>query len=56
MQLALKASEVPECQLPLGTDDGAALGWNTWLVTQTLDQDRDDPVFSDTSWKGKGSR
>ncbi len=45
VQLLLAAEQVPEMQLPEGTDDGAQLGWNTWLVSQTLPQDADEAVF-----------
>lgn len=46
VQLLLVAEEVPEMQLPDGTDDGPQLGWNTWLVSQTLPQDADEAVFA----------
>ena len=47
VQLVLKAEETPECQLPVGTDDGPQLGWNGWLHSQTPEADRDDAVFQE---------
>jgi type VI secretion system protein ImpH len=45
VQLLLKGDDVPDCQLSQGTGIGARLGWNTWLITRTLDHDAEDPVF-----------
>ncbi|OAI49775.1 hypothetical protein AYO44_06145 [Planctomycetaceae bacterium SCGC AG-212-F19] len=45
VQLVLTAEEVPEMQLPLGTDDGPQLGWNSWLTTQSFAEDATDAVF-----------
>jgi type VI secretion system protein ImpH len=46
VQLLLAAEQVPEMQMPDGTEDGPQLGWNTWLVSQTLPQDADEAVFA----------
>lgn len=51
LQLVLRADETPDCRLPESTADGPQLGWNTWLFSQSPANDRDDPVFSDLSWK-----
>src|SRR5262249_40019792 len=45
VQLVLKASDVPECQLPESTADGPRLGWNTWLGSQSFGADAGDAVF-----------
>jgi type VI secretion system protein ImpH len=46
VQLVLERSAVPDCQLPLSTADGPQLGWNTWLVSQSLGRDPDETVFA----------
>lgn len=45
VQLVLKASEVPWCQLTDGDEGGARLGWNTWIRSGNLDRDAADAVF-----------
>jgi len=45
VRLILKAEEVPECRLTGDGTFGARLGWNTWLLTQSLTDDADDVVL-----------
>jgi type VI secretion system protein ImpH len=45
VQLILKAQEVPECGITGAGTFGARLGWNTWLLTQSLTDDADDVVL-----------
>jgi type VI secretion system protein ImpH len=45
VQLVLKASEVPACQLG-GAGEGSRLGWTTWLKTEPFDQDDSQVVFA----------
>ena len=45
VQLVLRSTEVPDCQLPGTGQDGPALGWNTWLHSQPISSDPDDAVF-----------
>ncbi len=42
-QLVLKGSEVPCMQL--GNEECGLLGWNTWMVSSTIDRDIEDAVF-----------
>jgi type VI secretion system protein ImpH len=44
VQLVLKASAVPKCQMTPG-GFGARLGWNTWLISDVAAKDADDAVF-----------
>ena len=48
VQLVLKSSEVPECQLEEGLTFGTRLGWNTWLRSEDLRDDPEDAVFEGT--------
>jgi type VI secretion system protein ImpH len=48
VQLVLKRSEVPECQLEEGLAFGKRLGWNTWLRGEGLSHDPEDAVFEGT--------
>lgn len=46
IQLVLKAEEVPPCQMgDHGGGLGARLGWNTWIFSDRMPTDVDDPVF-----------
>jgi type VI secretion system protein ImpH len=45
VQPVLKAAEVPACQLGGQPPDLSRLGWNTWLRSQPMPHDADDPVF-----------
>jgi type VI secretion system protein ImpH len=45
VQLVLKADEVPELQLPTGTEEGPQLGWNSWLTAQSPSRPAEDGVF-----------
>jgi type VI secretion system protein ImpH len=45
IQLVLRARDIPECRLSEGEAPGPRLGWNTWLVSQALDNDAGDAVF-----------
>jgi type VI secretion system protein ImpH len=45
VQLVLKAEDVPPCQLADGPGGGPRLGWNTWIISKTLDHDADDALF-----------
>jgi type VI secretion system protein ImpH len=46
VQLVLKRDAVPEFQLPMSTADGPQLGWNTWLVSQSVGRDPDETIFA----------
>ncbi len=46
VQLVLARAAVPDCQLPQSTAEGPQLGWNTWLVSQSLGRDPDETVFA----------
>lgn len=46
VQLVLLAREVPWCQLSSSAEDGARLGWNTWLRNRDFSHDAFDAVFS----------
>jgi type VI secretion system protein ImpH len=46
VQVVLKAAEVPGCRLGGDGSDPARLGWNTWIVSQELERDVSDAVFS----------
>ena len=48
LQLVLEAGEVPQCQLPIGLDEGPVLGWNSWLSSAPPVEDADDAVFADS--------
>ncbi len=45
VQLLLQPAEVPECRLPESSGDGARLGWNTWLSSQSFGADVGDAIF-----------
>src|SRR5207302_1785610 len=45
VQLILKAEDVPACRLAEG-DGVPQLGWNTWIITATPQQDAEDAVFA----------
>jgi type VI secretion system protein ImpH len=45
IQLVLKSSEVPECQLQPEPAFGARLGWNSWCRSQEPAADADDATF-----------
>ena len=47
IQLVVARDVVPECRLPESTADGPQLGWNTWLVSQSLGRDPDETMFED---------
>jgi type VI secretion system protein ImpH len=49
VQAVLMPSEVPWCRL---ADEGAQLGWNTWVRSQPFDQEVDDAVFSTETLSG----
>jgi len=44
MQLVLMAEEVPACQLSSKVQDGARLGWSSWLKTIEFRQNADETV------------
>jgi type VI secretion system protein ImpH len=44
--LKLKAGEVPECRLLSEGDDGAYLGWSSWLKMRDFTADTQDTVLS----------
>jgi type VI secretion system protein ImpH len=46
VQLVLKASEIPPCQMRRSRADGPRLGWNCWATSQPVDQDSGDAVFA----------
>jgi len=48
VQLRLRAGEVPDCRLRSEGEDGAYLGWSSWLKTRGFDQDTEDTVLSAT--------
>ena len=45
VQLVLRAEEAPELQLPVGTEEGPQLGWNSWLPAQSFPRDLEEGVF-----------
>jgi type VI secretion system protein ImpH len=45
VQLLLKGEQVPLCQLGANDDEGAILGWNSWICTAPLDFDAPDAIF-----------
>src|SRR5262249_39181456 len=45
VQLVLKASEIPPCEMTKSRTDGPRLGWNCWLTTQPVSRDSEDAVF-----------
>jgi type VI secretion system protein ImpH len=45
VQLLLKGQDVPPCQLTGNGDNGAILGWNSWICTAPLDFDATDAIF-----------
>lgn len=45
VQLVLDRTEIPPCQLSAAADNGARLGWNTWLCRQIPDSDAADAHF-----------
>ena len=45
VQLVLRAEEAPELRLPVGTEEGPQLGWNSWLPAQSFPGDLGDGVF-----------
>ena len=45
VQIVVQAAEVPECRLVSTADDGAQLGWSTWLKTKPFQHDAGDAVF-----------
>jgi type VI secretion system protein ImpH len=45
VQLVLKAEEVPDLRLPVETEEGPQLGWNSWLPAQSLPRDAEEGVF-----------
>ena len=46
VQVVLKAAEVPCCRLGGDGADPSRLGWNTWILSATVDHDVSDAVFS----------
>ena len=48
VQLVLKSSQVPECQLEEGLTFGTRLGWNSWLRSNEVRDDPEDAVFEGT--------
>jgi len=46
VQLSLKAPEVPACQLLSEGEQGALLGWSSWLKTREFNRDPEDTVIS----------
>ena len=48
VQLVLKASEIPPCQMLRSRTDGPRLGWNCWSASQPMDRDSEDAVFAGT--------
>jgi type VI secretion system protein ImpH len=45
VQLVLRATDVPACQLADDGGLGPRLGWNTWMLTGPAGRDAEDPVF-----------
>jgi type VI secretion system protein ImpH len=45
IQLILKAGEVPACQLLSRAQEGASLGWASWLKTREFTQDAQETVI-----------
>jgi type VI secretion system protein ImpH len=45
VQLVLKASEVPECQLGDQVLSPPRLGWNTWMRSRPFERDAEDAVI-----------
>ena len=45
VQLVLKGSEIPPCQLRRSAPEGPRLGWNCWFTSQGMPQDSEDAVF-----------
>jgi len=46
VQAVLLAAEVPWCQLSASPQQGAYLGWNTWIRNDNLAHDAEDAVFA----------
>jgi type VI secretion system protein ImpH len=46
VQLVLKHSEIPMCQMHPARTDGPRLSWNCWLTSQPRDRDSEDAVFA----------
>jgi type VI secretion system protein ImpH len=44
-QLILRRDEVPECELRDGPEEGARLGWTTWVKSEALTRDPDDTIL-----------
>jgi len=45
VQLILKGSEIPPCQLRRSAPDGPRLGWNCWFSNKPMPRDSEDAVF-----------
>lgn len=45
VQLILKATDVPECQLPPAGENAPRLGWNTWMTSTGTSKDAEDAIF-----------
>ena len=46
VQVVLLAAEVPWCSLSGSAEDGARLGWNTWIRNRDFSDDALDAVFT----------
>jgi len=46
VQLILRGSEIPPCQLRRTATEGPRLGWNCWFSNRPMPRDSEDAVFS----------
>ena len=46
MQLVLRASAIPSCQMVPAGNPGPRLGWNCWLTSRPAQRDSEDAVFA----------
>jgi type VI secretion system protein ImpH len=46
VQLVLRASEIPRCQMLQSRADGPRLGWNCWTTSKPVGRDSEDAVFA----------
>src|SRR5262249_47932437 len=58
VQLVLRASAIPPCQMLPTRTDGPRLGWNCWLISKPVDQDSEDAVFKgvEVTWVADNER